>query len=84
MFRILESEVNPGDWDRGADRVGDERDLARLDGRRPVVAAALWLAWRIRRIWKAQRDNANRSCACLTGCDGCPFAGKTCDAGKKP
>ena len=48
-----------------------------------VVAAALWLALRIRRNWKAQRENANRSCACLTGCDGCPFAGKTCAAGKK-
>ncbi|MGD9612910.1 MAG: hypothetical protein AB7V22_08400 [Kiritimatiellia bacterium] len=49
-----------------------------------VAAAALWLALRIRRNWKAQRDNANRSCACLTGCDGCPFAGKSFDAGKKP
>lgn len=49
-----------------------------------VAGAALWLAWRIRRNWQAQRDAQNRSCACLTGCDGCPFAGKSCDAGKKP
>ena len=49
-----------------------------------VAGAAFWLARRIRRNWKAQRDNQNRSCACLAGCDGCPFAGKSCDAGKKP
>ena len=48
-----------------------------------IAGAALWLSWRIRRNWKAQRDAQNRSCACLTGCDGCPFAGKGCDAGKK-
>ena len=32
---------------------------------------------------KAQRDAPNRSCACLTGCDGCPFVGKSCAASKK-
>ena len=48
-----------------------------------VAGAALWLVWRLRRIWKAQRASKDRACACLTGCDGCPFAGKTCDAGKK-
>ena len=47
------------------------------------VGAALWLIWRLRRIWKAQRASKDRSCACLTGCDGCPFAGKSCAAGKK-
>ena len=49
-----------------------------------VAAAVLWLAWRIRRTWKAQRDNRGRSCACLTDCDGCPFANKGCDGAKKP
>ena len=48
-----------------------------------VAGAAFWLARRIRRNWKKQQENQNRSCACLTGCDGCPFAGKSCDAGKK-
>ena len=43
-----------------------------------VAGAVLWLAWRIRRNWKMQKENRNRSCACLTGCDGCPFA-KGCD-----
>ena len=43
-----------------------------------VAGAALWLAWRIRRNWKKQQEAQNRSCACLTGCDGCPFA-KDCD-----
>ena len=49
-----------------------------------VAGAALWLAWRLRRIWKAQRASKDRSCACLTGCDGCPFAGKTCAGAQKP
>ena len=49
-----------------------------------VAGAALWLAWRIRRTWKAQRAAQNRSCACLAGCDGCPFAGKSCAGDKKP
>lgn len=43
-----------------------------------VVGAASWLALRIRRNWKKQKETQNRSCACLTGCDDCPFA-KGCD-----
>ena len=49
-----------------------------------VACAAFWLVWRIRRHWKAPRDAQNRSCACLTGCDGCPFANKGCDGARRP
>ena len=43
-----------------------------------VAGAALWLFWRARRNLRKQKDAAAHSCACLTGCDGCPFA-KGCD-----
>ena len=43
-----------------------------------VGLAAAWLALRIRRYWRKQKDAKNRACACASGCDGCPFA-KNCD-----
>jgi hypothetical protein len=39
-----------------------------------VAGAALWLFLRARRNLRKQKDAAAHSCACLTGCDGCPFA----------
>ena len=39
-----------------------------------VGIAATWLGWRIRRYWRKQKEARGRSCACASGCDGCPFA----------
>lgn len=39
-----------------------------------VAGAILWLALRIRRNWKKQRDARNSPLSCLTGCEGCPFS----------
>jgi hypothetical protein len=43
-----------------------------------VAGAAAWLAVRIRRHWRRQKDAKARACACASGCDGCPFA-KGCE-----
>jgi len=39
-----------------------------------VAGAVGWLALRIRRQWKKQKQASNPACACGTSCDGCPFA----------
>ena len=55
-----------------------------------VVGAATWLGFRLRRYWRRQKESAGRSCACASGCDGCPFAkgcnnrGARAGGGEKP
>ncbi len=43
-----------------------------------VALAVVWLALRIRRNWRKQKEAKDRAGACALGCDGCPFA-KGCD-----
>lgn len=39
-----------------------------------VAGAALWLALRIRKNWRRQKDTKVASGACASGCAGCPFS----------
>ncbi|HAL92901.1 MAG TPA: hypothetical protein DCM68_07755 [Verrucomicrobia bacterium] len=48
-----------------------------------VAGAALWLALRLRRNWKAQKEAKEKGDACGSRCEGCPFA-KGCDGKSHP